>query len=661
MRNRIILSAVFLTLFSALLFTSCKKEDEGPTGPDLTTGNGLISGIVYDIQGNTLPNVEIKIGEATGVTDSKGEFEITNAPEGSNIPVNFSLDGYKSTQKFAQINDKKAYFVEAALGEIGVTETINSTGGTVSSNDFTLEFESGFVDENGDTYTGDVKVEATYFQPGDTKFLEAFPGRFEGERTDGSTTFIESFGYIDVELFGSNGEELNLADGKETNITLNMTSAISSKAPATIPIWYYDEVQSKWIEEGTATKNGDKYEFSVSHFSSWNCDQPQNTSELTGRVVDQDGIPLGFATVSQRGVDYTGSYRTTTDENGNFTLKVKSDATARVVGIYSGFFSAGQDESTPPTGQTRDIGDIVIDLTNTSTDGWYNLVSGTGGNITEIDYVSENVVFRVSNGLYKSTDGGNSWNQITVKDGNNDSTHVGGYNSNTVYFENEQTGYVIGNGLYKTTDGGDSWTKDPFFAGGNNRGLSGIESFNGKLYVIGNGNLHVSDNGGNSWTPITVSGINYYSSVYFTDDNNGIIPSYDGIYKTSDGGTSWSKISPINIVQSEVFRINFKDENVGWIWALYSKDTNVMKTTDGGNTWSVVNLGFEIKEMDFVNSNEGWIVTGDGVYYSSDGGNSWNKQKDTPVPLNSIDMLNNQDGITGGDAGILLKTETGGI
>ena len=659
MRNKIILSAILVTLFSAFLFTSCKKKDDDPIGPDLTTGDGLISGIVYDLEGNTLPNVKIKIGEAAGVTDSKGEFEITNAPEGSNIPVNFTLDSYKSTQKIAEINDKKAFFIEAALGKIAVTETINSSGGTVSSNDFTLEFESGFVDDDGNSYIGDVNVEATYFQPGDTKFLEAFPGRFEGESTDGSITFIESFGFIDVELFGANGEKLNLADGKETDITLHLGSNISTNAPATIPIWYYDDDLSKWIEEGSASKNGDKYEFSVSHFSRWNCDQPQNTSELKGRVVNQDGMPLGYATVYQKGVDYTGSFRTITDENGNFTLKVKSDAVANVVGIYSGFFSDGQDENTPLTGQTRDIGDIVIDLTNTSKDGWYNLVSGTGGNIYEIDYVSDNVIFMVSDGLFKSTDGGSSWNRLSVKDGN-DSSYIGRNYSNSVYFENEQIGYVVGNGLYKTTDGGSSWTKDPFFSGGNNRGIQGIESFNGNLYVIGNSDLHVSNNG-SSWTQIGTSGINYISSIYFIDDNNAVVPTYDGIYRTNDGGSNWTKVSPININQSEVFKVFFKDDNVGWIWAIYSNETKIMKTTDGGNTWSEVDFGIRISDMDFVNSNEGWLTTEDGIYYSSDGGNNWSKQRDTPIPLNAIDMLNNQDGLSGGESGILLKTESGGI
>ncbi|MEP6795311.1 MAG: hypothetical protein ABJB16_13360, partial [Saprospiraceae bacterium] len=52
------------------------------------------------------------------------------------------------------------------------------------------------------------------------------------------------------------------------SIPPNMLAA----APITIPLWYFDEKQDMWKEEGHADKIGNEYVGKVGHFSFWNCD-----------------------------------------------------------------------------------------------------------------------------------------------------------------------------------------------------------------------------------------------------------------------------------------------------------------------------------------------------------------------------------------------------
>jgi hypothetical protein len=61
-----------------------------------------------------------------------------------------------------------------------------------------------------------------------------------------------------------------------------------TNAPATIPLWYFNDTLGIWKEEGTATKQGNNYVGSVSHFSFWNCDVPSNFVNLKMTLKNQN-------------------------------------------------------------------------------------------------------------------------------------------------------------------------------------------------------------------------------------------------------------------------------------------------------------------------------------------------------------------------------------
>src|SRR5450631_2979767 len=99
---------------------------------------------------------------------------------------------------------------------------------------------------------------------------------------------------IAVELEGSAGEKLQLAPGKTASISFPIPAAMQTTAPASIPLWYFNDTTGKWIEQGTATKTGVNYTGTVSHFTYWNCDLPLGLVYFNVNLKDQNNSPLAY-------------------------------------------------------------------------------------------------------------------------------------------------------------------------------------------------------------------------------------------------------------------------------------------------------------------------------------------------------------------------------
>ena len=133
------------------------------------------------------------------------------------------------------------------------------------------------------------------------------------------------------------------------------------------------------------------------------------------------------------------------------------------------------------------------------------------------------------------------------------------------------------------------------------------------------------------------------------------------IFYSSDKGKSWSVVET-PIVQGKqmtgIFTADFYNSSVGFISggnyeALNQNFDNKAVTHDGGKTWKLVaqNQGFGYAScVQYIpNSNgKGLISVGaSGIYYSDDGGNSWN-QWSTDSSLYTIRLLNDNIAIAAG-------------
>lgn len=247
--------------------------------------------------------------------------------------------------------------------------------------------------------------------------------------------------------------------------------------------------------------------------------------------------------------------------------------------------------------ESRQIGGIVIDPRNSdiifvAAEG---SVWGPGG----------------ERGLYKSTDGGKTWNKVLEISENTGVNNVtfDPSNPDIMYATSEQrrrTSFTkIGGGpetsVYKSTDGGENWRKI-------NKGLSGV------------------DKGGMG---IAVSPVDP-NVVYLVVEAAG---DASGFYRSTDKGESWNKMSSYHASGQYYNEIVCDPVNVDKV---YSTETVSKVTIDGGKTWKQV--GNRNRHVD---DHAIWIDPSDtkhfligcdgGIYESWDSGANFDFKENFPV------------------------------
>ena len=110
-----------------------------------------------------------------------------------------------------------------------------------------------------------------------------------------------------------------------------------------------------------------------------------------------------------------------------------------------------------------------------------------------------------------------------------------------IVFTNNQTGYVLGNNVYKTTDGGLNWNK---LSSSFSTPINMVLSPDGKVFVFNRtSTIYRSVDGGASFSAINAGG-SEATDGSFIDANNGYSITTSGLVKSSDGGSSWVLVTP---------------------------------------------------------------------------------------------------------------------
>ena len=284
---------------------------------------------------------------------------------------------------------------------------------------------------------------------------------------------------------------------------------------------------------------------------------------------------------------------------------------------------------------------------------WSQVTSPTSNDLYTVFFmdVSTGYVSGSLNGtIYKTTDGGNTWNALSA---DTTGTFYG------MYFKDQQTGVIGGTSkqIFKTTDGGNTWTVKTSGSGT----IYAISYYPNTYYAVG-GNPTVIDksyDGGDGWIPVAPPTSDPLKGVWFTTANLGWICGDNGaIYKTSDAGGTWiSQVQPSHNFES----IRFLGAYNGYV---VGSDGTLLKTSNSGANWYPLSSGVTSTLYDLIllNSTTGWIVGADGVVLkSSDGGANWFQQTtNTTNSINAISIVNSLTGYVVGNGGIILKSTNGG-
>ena len=336
-------------LAGMIMFTSCKKDPivEDLTPPIDTTRNFInvntsVAGQVVDINNAAISDATVSFGTETTTTDANGIFKFENVT----VPENRA---FVKVEKVGFFHGSRTFFayanqrsnVKISLLEKTIQGNVDMTGGTISTPEgVKLEFPANAIaDANGNLYTGTVQVAAQYLDPTADNLSSIMPGDLRGITTDNVEEGLTSYGMVAVELLGSSGELLNVADGKTVQLTMPVASGQTSSAPAEIPLWFFDETNGVWKEEGKATLQGNEYVGEVSHFTFWNCDVNWDLIYLDGSVL-LDGVNLEGAyvclTFDNNGWEIAACDGT--NSGGIFSGQVPTNTTF-TLNVYSGSFN----------------------------------------------------------------------------------------------------------------------------------------------------------------------------------------------------------------------------------------------------------------------------------------------------------------------------------
>ncbi|HYD36635.1 MAG TPA: hypothetical protein VEA60_03420, partial [Allosphingosinicella sp.] len=138
-----------------------------------------------------------------------------------------------------------------------------------------IEIPAGaLVDGRGNAATGPVRAAVTTLNPE----RRALPGDYSALTRAGRTVGLVSYGAVDAKFTDAAGQPLNLRPGTTAEVRIPVPPGQAATARPTMPMWSYDPVRGRWIEEGEGTLerrvDGLFYVGQTRHFSTINFDLP---------------------------------------------------------------------------------------------------------------------------------------------------------------------------------------------------------------------------------------------------------------------------------------------------------------------------------------------------------------------------------------------------
>ncbi len=244
-------------------------------------------------------------------------------------------------------------------------------------------------------------------------------------------------------------------------------------------------------------------------------------------------------------------------------------------------------------------------------------------------------------------------------------------NKNTFFFGS------VGGGVWKTTDGGSNWKNITDKSFGGTIGAVTVAPSDESILYVGEGEntlrgnvsegingMWKSEDGGRSWKNIGLKNARHISRIIVHPKNPDIVwtavighlfgPSEErGVYKTTDGGKTWRRVLFAN-ANAGAAELVMEPGNPNVLYAStwnirrtpYSLESGgpgsaLWKSTDGGETWAnlmdkkgmpkkeiIGNIGITVSA---VNPERVYALIeckSRGLYRSDDGGDTWEKQTD---------------------------------
>lgn len=273
-------------------------------------------------------------------------------------------------------------------------------------------------------------------------------------------------------------------------------------------------------------------------------------------------------------------------------------------------------------------------------------------------------------GVFKSTDAGATWTSVGITTSRNIGRIAVDPNNPDIVFV-AAMGDLFGNsveqGLFRSQDGGATWQQFLFFNDStgvidvaidpSNTNIvyacswTRIRRIDRRNYGGPSSGLWKSIDGGTTWNSIgTGNGLPAFdygrtsigvsasqpNILYYMVSNQQSV--FQGVYKSTDGGMNWTRTNDTNI--GDVFngaahwegriKVDPTDPNI-----VYLIGFDTWKTADGGQNWSNISGNYHPDNHEvFVHPQQHdlLLLANDGGLFTSDnGGNTWNHNEELPV------------------------------
>ena len=322
---------ILIALALMTLLSGCREdsffldsENNGPMPENLY--EITVSGFVTDEDSNPISGAEVSLVTDMAVTNEMGYFEVTGLADEQLALVTVSKPGFFKgfrTLVPSQSKTAKNRTRIQLIKRIATTSFESSSGGSATIGDKSkVTFQANsIIDSQGNAYDGPVLVYSHYIDPTDADIDQYMPGNMMARDSQEEMAILQSFGMINVELQSVTGEELNI--DQPATIEVEVPPSLLSNAPATIPLWYFDESDGLWKEEGSASLNGGVYQGEVNHFTPWNCDVAEVVTFIEGQVVDGRGV--SFVKIRVTDLATGAVYNAWIDTDGFFAGVVPQD------------------------------------------------------------------------------------------------------------------------------------------------------------------------------------------------------------------------------------------------------------------------------------------------------------------------------------------------